>query len=104
MYKNKPLAMDDEYWALIQAAFASTTHIPGDCGVEYRHPPFLTASGDLSHHLAALPPVWLRQAVPGHPELVEGLRQAQGERIGEPRQVQPIRRRPAFFTSRGNLG
>ena len=25
--------------------------IPGDCGDEYRTPPFLTASGDLSHHL-----------------------------------------------------
>ena len=29
--------------------------MPGDCGDEYRHPPFLTASGDLSHHLAAFP-------------------------------------------------
>ncbi len=28
--------------------------IPGDCGDEYRRPPFLTASGDLSHHLARL--------------------------------------------------
>lgn len=27
--------------------------IPGDCGDEYRHPPFLTASGDLSHHVFA---------------------------------------------------
>jgi aryl-alcohol dehydrogenase-like predicted oxidoreductase len=25
--------------------------IPGDCGDEYRKPPFLTASGDLSHHI-----------------------------------------------------
>ncbi len=30
--------------------------IPGDCGDEYRRPPFLTASGDLSHHLDRLPP------------------------------------------------
>ena len=29
--------------------------IPGDCGDEYRRAPFLTASGDLSHHLASLP-------------------------------------------------
>lgn len=29
--------------------------IPGDCGDEYRKPPFLTASGDLSHHLDAFP-------------------------------------------------
>jgi enamine deaminase RidA (YjgF/YER057c/UK114 family) len=30
--------------------------IPGDCGDEYRKPPYLTASGDLSHHLESLPP------------------------------------------------
>ncbi len=29
--------------------------IPGDCGDEYRKPPFLTASGDLSHHLEGFP-------------------------------------------------
>ena len=29
--------------------------IPGDCGDEYRTPPFLTASGDLSHHLDSFP-------------------------------------------------
>ena len=29
--------------------------IPGDCGDEYRKPPFLTASGDLSHHLENIP-------------------------------------------------
>lgn len=59
-------ALDDEDHALLGAAFAGTRRIPGDCGDEYRHPPFLTASGDLSHHLAALPPVWPRVAVPGH--------------------------------------
>jgi enamine deaminase RidA (YjgF/YER057c/UK114 family) len=30
--------------------------IPGDCGDEYRRPPYLTASGDLSHHLDSFPP------------------------------------------------
>jgi len=29
--------------------------IPGDCGDEYRQPPFLTASGDLSDHLESFP-------------------------------------------------
>ena len=29
--------------------------IPGDCGDEYRKPPFLTASGDLSHHFKEMP-------------------------------------------------
>lgn len=31
------------------------TPIPGDCGDEYRKPPFLTASGDLSHHVENFP-------------------------------------------------
>ena len=32
--------------------------VPGDCGDEYRKPPFLTASGDLSHHLSSMPKVY----------------------------------------------
>ena len=42
----------------IAQACAGLTPLPGDCGDEYRKPPFLTASGDLSHHLASLPPVF----------------------------------------------
>lgn len=37
-------------------ALANLSPILGDCGDEYRKPPFLTASGDLSHHVAAIPP------------------------------------------------
>lgn len=48
-------ALDAADRALLDDAFATTTHIPGDCGDEYRKPPFLTASGDLSHHLSAIP-------------------------------------------------
>lgn len=48
-------ALDAEDHAALDAAFAATTPIPGDCGDEYRKPPFLTASGDLSHHLDAIP-------------------------------------------------
>jgi len=32
--------------------------VPGDCGDEYRRPPFLTASGDLSHHLDTMPKIY----------------------------------------------
>lgn len=42
----------------ITAATEALEDIPGDCGDEYRKPPFLTASGDLSHHLDSLPPVF----------------------------------------------
>lgn len=41
--------------AELDAAIALLQPIPGDCGDEYRKPPFLTASGDLSHHLDAMP-------------------------------------------------
>ena len=41
--------------AEIAAAQDALQPIPGDCGDEYRRPPYLTASGDLSHHLASLP-------------------------------------------------
>ena len=58
-------ALDTEDRALLDAAFARTCRLPGDCGDEYRRPPFLTASGDLSHHLDALPPLWERVPVPG---------------------------------------
>jgi aryl-alcohol dehydrogenase-like predicted oxidoreductase/enamine deaminase RidA (YjgF/YER057c/UK114 family) len=39
----------------LQAAIDTLHPIPGDCGDEYRRPPYLTASGDLSHHLETMP-------------------------------------------------
>lgn len=48
-------SLDDDDRAALDAAFGATKPIPGDCGDEYRKPPFLTASGDLSHHLDAIP-------------------------------------------------
>ncbi len=39
----------------IRTALEELGPIPGNCGDEYRKPPFLTASGDLSHHLAEFP-------------------------------------------------
>ena len=59
-------ALDADDHAALQQAFAATQRLPGDCGDEYRHPPFLTASGDLSHHLDAVAPLWQRKAVPGY--------------------------------------
>ncbi len=60
-------ALDDADLAAIGEALASMTPVPGDCGDEYRKPPFLTASGDLSHHLDAMPKVYAAEAVPGRP-------------------------------------
>ena len=39
----------------IDRATDALVPIPGDCGDEYRKPPYLTASGDLSHHLEDFP-------------------------------------------------
>ena len=48
-------ALDAAAKAEIDEALAHLAPIPGDCGDEYRTPPYLTASGDLSHHLASFP-------------------------------------------------
>jgi aryl-alcohol dehydrogenase-like predicted oxidoreductase/enamine deaminase RidA (YjgF/YER057c/UK114 family) len=42
--------------AEMDEAVARLHQIPGDCGDEYRRPPYLTAAGDLSDHLESLPP------------------------------------------------
>jgi len=44
-----------------------TQNLPGDCGDEYRKPPFLTASGDLSHHLSQVPHAFDATPVARHP-------------------------------------
>jgi aryl-alcohol dehydrogenase-like predicted oxidoreductase/enamine deaminase RidA (YjgF/YER057c/UK114 family) len=49
------LTLDDDDRARLDEALQLLHPIPGDCGDEYRRPPFLTASGDLSHHLTEMP-------------------------------------------------
>jgi diketogulonate reductase-like aldo/keto reductase/enamine deaminase RidA (YjgF/YER057c/UK114 family) len=39
----------------LNAALSTLSPVPGDCGDEYRKAPFLTASGDLSHHVDSFP-------------------------------------------------
>jgi len=60
-------ALDADDHARIERALADARPIPGDCGDEYRRPPFLTASGDLSHHLAGFAKVWPSTPVAGRP-------------------------------------
>ncbi|KAH7131109.1 NADP-dependent oxidoreductase domain-containing protein [Dactylonectria macrodidyma] len=45
------LQMTSEDTALIRKAQEGLQDVPGDCGDEYRRPPYLTAAGDLSHHV-----------------------------------------------------
>lgn len=49
------IVLDSEDVSRIKVAQAALSQIPGDCGDEYRKPPFLTASGDLSHHIETIP-------------------------------------------------
>ena len=65
--------LDAEDRAAIAEATALLTPIGGDCGDEYRKPPFLTASGDLSHHLDALPPVFPVSSSPSRPARLRAL-------------------------------
>jgi aryl-alcohol dehydrogenase-like predicted oxidoreductase/enamine deaminase RidA (YjgF/YER057c/UK114 family) len=50
------LRLDDDDRAALKKGRKYMKSLPGDCGDEYRKPPFLTASGDLSHHFETLPP------------------------------------------------
>ena len=60
-------ALDEEDQATLATALDGTTPISGDCGDEYRKPPFLTASGDLSHHLSEIPSAFTVDTQPGRP-------------------------------------
>lgn len=65
------LTADDR--AELAAACAALDAIPGDCGDEYRRPPFLTASGDLSHHVTTMPaPYPVRVGDDGRPRAFSG--------------------------------
>jgi aryl-alcohol dehydrogenase-like predicted oxidoreductase/enamine deaminase RidA (YjgF/YER057c/UK114 family) len=48
-------SLDESSRSKIRDVLARLKPIPGDCGDEYRKPPFLTASGDLSHHVDSIP-------------------------------------------------
>ena len=60
--------LDEQDHADLDGALQRMDPLPGDCGDEYRKPPFLTASGDLSHHLDALPPVFQTVPMPARPD------------------------------------
>ena len=61
-------ALDDADRGEIERALAVAKRIPGDCGDEYRRPPYLTASGDLSHHLEKIPSVFKSVPVEARPD------------------------------------
>ncbi|MEM6634733.1 MAG: aldo/keto reductase [Pseudomonadota bacterium] len=84
-------ALDEHDHDRLASAFASSKALPGDCGDEYRRPPFLTASGDLSHHLDTMPLLHAAQPNPsrdGASMVLSGSKwehiagYARGQRIG----------------------
>jgi enamine deaminase RidA (YjgF/YER057c/UK114 family) len=48
-------SLDADARAELDEAVARLEPLPGDSGDEYRKPPFLTASGDLGHHVQSFP-------------------------------------------------
>ncbi len=66
-------SLDDEDRAGLTLAQATLDAIPGDCGDEYRTAPFLTASGDLSHHVSKFPaPFITRPGIDGRTLALSG--------------------------------
>jgi aryl-alcohol dehydrogenase-like predicted oxidoreductase/enamine deaminase RidA (YjgF/YER057c/UK114 family) len=66
-FRTFSFTLDDDDRRKIEVALAASQALPGDCGDEYRKPPFLTASGDLSHHLDSLPSIYRATQIPGRP-------------------------------------
>lgn len=66
-FRTFSFSLDEADRALIADAQSVARPVPGDCGDEYRKPPYLTASGDLSHHLSATPSFYRATPVPGRP-------------------------------------
>ncbi|TDQ18280.1 aryl-alcohol dehydrogenase-like predicted oxidoreductase [Algoriphagus boseongensis] len=56
------ISLNQEDQKMIKEQLETLHKIPGDCGDEYRKPPFLTASGDLSHHVESFPAPYPTQA------------------------------------------
>ena len=48
-------SLDKEAREELDRVSARLDPIPGDCGDEYRRPPYLTAAGDLRHHISHFP-------------------------------------------------
>jgi len=74
-------ALDPDDHARLAAAFAATSPLPGDCGDEYRKPPFLTASGDLSDHLGEIASAVEVTPVAGRPGATRALSGSKWEHI-----------------------
>lgn len=65
--------LTDRDKADILKVLGASSPIPGDCGDEYRKAPFLTASGDLSHHFEEFPlPYPVKEGADGRSKALSG--------------------------------
>ncbi len=74
-------ALDEADRALLDEALAEAVMLDGDCGDEYRRPPFLTASGDLSDHLESMPRVFTATPAANRPHRMQVSSGSTWERI-----------------------
>jgi len=58
--------LDEDDLKTIKEVQKEMKAIPGDCGDEYRKPPYLTASGDLSHHVESFPDIYEVNKIDDH--------------------------------------
>jgi len=56
--------LDGEDLGRLESAVSQLDPVPGDSGDEYRRPPFLTATGDLSDHFDGFPPPYEARSGP----------------------------------------
>ncbi|HUM11203.1 MAG TPA: aldo/keto reductase [Myxococcaceae bacterium] len=66
------LVLDDQDRMALAAAAEALSPIPGDCGDEYRRPPYLTATGDLSQHVRSFPSPYRTQESEGRTLCLSG--------------------------------
>lgn len=52
------LVIEKEDIELIEEVISKLNFISGNCVDEFREPPFLIASGDLSHHIETMPAIY----------------------------------------------
>ena len=71
--KISTLQFSEEELKAINTCLSNATIITGNCGDEYRKPPFLTASGDLSHHIKEFPkPYETKESADGKTRVFSG--------------------------------
>ena len=58
-------SLDSDDYEMIESGLLGSKLISRDCGDEYRQAPFLTASGDLSHHLDTIDNAYPKEISPG---------------------------------------